>query len=223
LSGIRDSLTYGLTMTTPGLGLFGSGSVRQNLLVIDETGTVGNVIGASYQNDLKAKFHSPLGVGAGGSYGFGSTRLHFSAEWIEQVPLYTVIQAMPFTVTTPSGDSTVTPTVTEAARAVVNWGIGVEHRFGPRVFGYASYHTDRSGRLPGDPPRASFTSWNLQHIAAGATFQVKRSDFALGGSTAFSHQPLPQLPPRPDGRPTLTGFQVHELLFAVTLGWKITF
>jgi len=223
LSGIRDSLTYGVTLTTPSLGLFGSGATHNNTTLIDQTGNVGNVVGASYQEELKATYRSPFGTGVGASYGIGATRFHAAAEWFAEVPLYTVLPATAFTIRTPTGDSTVTAEVNDKLDAVFNFGVGLEHRFSPVLVGFASYHSDQSGRNDGQAPGASITAWNLQHVTGGAMLHAFRSDFAFGLTTAFASQPAPVLPARPDGKPTPQGAEVHELLTTVSLGWKITF
>ena len=223
LSGVRDSLTYGITLTTPSLGLLGGGEARQNLTLVDQTGKLGTITGASYQKDVKADYRSPLGLGAGASYAIANSRLHGAVEWMAEVPEYTVLDAAAFTVKSPTSDSTVALAVNEKLSDVFNWGVGFEHRFSPGLSGYVSYHTDRSARAHGQPVGASFTSWDLQHIAAGTTFRYLRSDFAVGVSTAFASQPVPPLPPRPDGRPTPDNLETHELLFTASLGWKIAF
>jgi hypothetical protein len=228
LNGVRDSLTYGVTLTTPGLGVAGGGNYRQSLNLTDQTGTVGNVIGASYQEGLKAEYHSPVGVGFGASYGFGGTRLHFTGEWWAAVDRYTVIDAAPFTVRVPitvqnpSGDSTVTATVSDQMNSVFNWGVGFEHHFTPDVSGFASYHTDQTGRPSDSPPNASVTAWDLNHVTAGVSFNAWRSNFALGLSTAFGSRPIKSFALRPDRVPP-SDLETHALMVTGSLGWKISF
>jgi hypothetical protein len=223
LSGVRDSLTYGITLTTPNLGVTGSGNTSYNTTLIDQTGTIGNIVGADYQQKLKATYRTPLGAAFGASYGFGATRLHTTVDWFAEVPRYTVLETPEFTVRTPSGDSTVKVVISDELRDVLNWGVGFEHRFSETVVGFASYHTDLSARVEGSPPSASVTRWNLSHFAAGATWHVWRSDLALGISTAFGSQKTPPLPPSPDGGFTPNDLETHETLITVILGWKISF
>ena len=223
LSGIRDSLTYGLTLTTPNVGVMGSGHTEYNSTLIDQTGTLGTIAGADYQEGLDAHFHTPLGVGAGASYGWGQTRIHGAVDWNGEVPRYTVIESPPFVVHTPSGDSTVVMSISDRLNAVFNWGLGLEHRF-DTWSGYASYHTDRSGREQGDPPGASVTRWNLNDAAAGAIFRIWRSDLALGVSAAFGSQPTrPPDQPIGGGTPVPEDLKTHELLVTGLIGWKLNF
>jgi hypothetical protein len=228
LSGARDSLTWGLTLTSPGLGIFGGGAYRQSINLTDQSGTVGNVIGASYQEKLDAKYRSPLGAGAGASYGFGSWRLHASAEWWAKQDRYTIIEGESFTIHVPiragnpTGDSTVTALVQEELKDVVNWGVGIEKNFTPDLAGYASYHTDRSARPADSPPDASVTAWDLNHVTGGITFNAWRSNFAVGGSAAFGNRPIPGSDIRPDRVPPAE-LKSNALILTGTIGWKISF
>jgi hypothetical protein len=222
LSGVRDSLTYGITFTTPGLGLTGGGAYRQSVNLTDQSGSVGNVIGASYQDGLKADYRSPLGAGAGASFGWGSMRIHAAAEWWGKVDRYNVLEGAPFVIKTPIGDSTVTTIVSEDLNSVFNFGVGLERRFSPNVSGYASYHTDRSGRAPDSPPNLSVTAWDLNHVSAGITFNAWRSNFAVGGSAAFGSRPIKSFGPRIDRIPSAE-LESSALILTGTLGWKIAF
>ena len=228
LSGARDSLTYGITFNTPGLGLFGGGAYRKSVSLTDQTGAVGNIIGASYQEDLKAHYHSPLGVGAGASYRWGRLRIHAAAEWWAAVDQYNVLEGEPFVVHVPiragnpTGDSTLTAVVTEKLDEVFNFGFGLEHHFSPDVAGYLSYHTDVSGRPSDAPPDASVTAWDLNHVTAGVTFNAWRSNFAVGASAAFGSRPIPGSGSRPDRIPPAS-LDSQALIVTGTLGWKFTF
>jgi len=223
LSGVRDSLTYGVTLTTPNLGLFGGGSTNYNNALVDQTGATGNVMGASYTPDLTAKHRTPLGAGGGASYAFGGTRLHAAVDWNAEISRYTVLESPDFLIHKPSGDSTAKVVITDRMDAVFNWGVGLEHRFTSTLIGFASYHTDLSGRNQGEAPGASITAWDLSDVAAGVTWHVWRSDFALGVSTAFGNQPTPSVPNPPEGAPAPQDLQTHEMLVTVSLGWKISY
>jgi hypothetical protein len=222
LSGVRDSLTWGLTLTTPSLGITGGGSIAYNTTLIDQTGNFGNVMGADYENELTAHYKSPLGAGGGASYAWGASRIHAAIDWNAAVDRYTVIEGQPFTVRVPSGDSTVHVVITDRLKSVLNWGVGIEHHFSPVLGGYLSYHTDLSGRYEGDAPAASMTRWNLDHVAGGATLHVWRSDLAFGFNAAFATQKTPA-PPPPPGAPSAGELQTHEMLLTGILGWKVSF
>jgi len=223
LSGVRDSLTYGITLTTPNLGIMGGGNTQYNTTLIDQTGTIGNIMGADYSEKLETHYRTPFGAAAGASFGFGASRIHATIDWYAEVPRYTVLDVEPFTVSTPSGDSTVHVVITDQLKEVFNWGVGLEHRFNSTLVGYASYHTDQSGKEKSDPPSGSVTSWDLHHLAAGVNWHVFRSDLAFGLSTASGSQPVAPLPPSPDGGARPDDLDTNELLVTVILGWKISF
>jgi long-subunit fatty acid transport protein len=180
-------------------------------------------MGANYTEDLKAKHKTPLGAGAGASFGVGATRVHAAIDWNGEVSRYTVLESPEFVVHKPSGDSTVKVVISDRMDAVFNWGVGLEHRFSPKLSGFASYHTDLSGRKQGETPSASITAWDLKDVAAGVTWHVLRSDFALGLTTAFGNQPTPSVPGPSEGAPAPQDLQTHEMLVTVSLGWKITY
>jgi hypothetical protein len=223
LSGVRDSLTWGVTVTTANLQVTGSGSTQYNTTLIDQTGSIGNLIGADYRKGLKTEYHTPFGAGAGASYGWTKSRIHAAVDWNGEVPRYTVLETPAFTVSTPSGDSTVQAAVLDQVKSVLNWGLGIEHRFSPKWGGYASYHTDFSGHREGDTPGLSMTRWDLQDVTVGSTIRVGRSDFALGLSGAFANRPVVRVPDPPPGGPAQGELKTNVLLVTVVVGWKISF
>jgi hypothetical protein len=223
LFGVRDSLTWGATLTTPNLGISGGGGSDYNTTLVDQTGRFGTITGANYQTGLAAHFRTPLGVAAGASYGRLLTRVHAAVEWYAEVPRYTVLETAPFVVHMPGGDSTVKAVVTDRLHDVINWGIGIEHHFGLKVGLYASYHTDHSGRQYGEPPGGAVTRWNLHHVGVGAMLHVFRSDLALGFSAATAKQPTPPLPLPPGVGVAARDLETREVLLTVALGWKLSF
>lgn len=223
LSGRRDSLTWGVTVTTPNLQVMGSGNTQYNSTLVDQTGVRGTVMGADYEQDLDAHYKTPVGADVGASYGWGSTRIHAAVDWNGEVARYTVLEPDPFIVSTPSGDSTVHVVIDDRLDAVVNWGLGLEHTFNQKWAGYASYHSDYSARPESDRPSASITHWDLQHVTIGTTLKVKRSDFALGLSGAFAKQPTLRVPEQPAGTTPLQDLHTKVTFVTVVVGWKISF
>jgi len=223
LGGVRDSLTYGVTLTTPNLSVMGGGGTAYNSTLVDQTGAIGNIFGADYRQDLDVKHKTPLGAGGGASFGWGASRLHAAVDWNAEVARYTVIESPDFVVHKPSGDSTVSVVITDQMNSVLNWGVGLEHRFGDTISGFASYHTDLSGRDQGAVPGASITAWDLHDVAVGVTWKVWRSDLAFGVSSAFGSQPTAPPANPGEGAPALKDLQTHEMLVTVNLGWKVSF
>ncbi len=168
--------TFGLTVTTPSLNLFGSGSalVNEGINGFDFNGDgIGDeVVAASYQDGVKSRFNSSWAIGVGGAYRFGKTKIHLSAEWFNAVDKFTVLDTKTF-VAQSIGD-TISAKLTHELDQVLNYGIGIEHSFGEHTTGFASFATDFSGAVPGTETNLSIANWDIRHFAAGAAFTVGR-------------------------------------------------
>jgi len=193
--GLRhDPVTLGITATTPGVHLYGSGSSFTNTAVtgLDTNGdTIPDpVLAAQHLESVDADYRSPSSVGFGGSYHFRDTVLHASAEWFEAIPSYDVMDTTPYTGQT-SGNTLRFP-VTQELKGVFNYGFGVEQRY-TKWSGYASFVTDLSARIPGSNANVSIASWDLYHISGGASFAVGRVDMVLGGTYSYGSENVRQI------------------------------
>ena len=188
-------LTLGITATTPGVHLYGSGSTFTNntLNGLDTNGdqVPDQVMAAQHLEGVSADYRSPSSVGLGGAYQFGDTILHASAEWFEAIDAYDVMDTTPFQGQT-SGASLRFP-VTQELKGVLNYGIGLQQRFPHEWAGYASFVTDLSARIPGSNANASVASWDLYHVSGGASFNVGRVDMVLGGTFSFGSEDVRQI------------------------------
>lgn len=214
LNRIIDDWQFGINVTSPSLSLGGSGEVGYDSTFVVEGGPPGVSSGiiTTSQDDLPARYKSPLGLGGGAAYSFGEgRRFHFATEWRGEVQEFTVIDAEPFPVGE-TGDS-LTFDVSQKLDAVLNAGAGIEYRFSDLLAGYAGFRTDFSAR-PTDVGdfTATTSRWNLYHISGGSTFQVERSDFTLGLVFSFGRSEpfdpldlLPGITPPDDGRLTTAG------------------
>jgi len=190
--------SLGLTLTTPGVRLFGSGKAETNTTVIQAAGPPGgNTFVADYQDNLPATYRSPLSVAAGGTYAIAGTRLYASAEWFQGEEEFDIMELAPF-VAQSTGD-TVVQRVTQQLTGVLNFGFGVEQRFGEATRAYASFRTDRSAAIPEADTDVSVSSWNIYFLTVGATFRVMDADLTLGAGYGFGRQAIPQRPPADGG------------------------
>lgn len=185
-------LTLGLTVTTPSLNLFGSGSALTNSTLVgfdlDGDGQRENYLAARYQDDIPSHYESSLAIGLGGAYQFGKTKIHFSAEWFDTVDPLTVLDTQEFSGQT-SGD-TISFKLTHELQDVLNYGVGIEHAFGERFTGFASVVTDFTGAVPGSEANLSITNWDFYHFAAGAAFSIGRWELTLGAAYASAKDKL---------------------------------
>lgn len=188
--------SLGLTVTTPGVRLFGSGKAETNTSLI--TGDrAANVLVADFQDDVRTTYRSPLSVAAGASYRLDGTRLYGTVEWFQGEEEFAILELAPF-VGQSTGD-TVVPRVTQQFRSVVNFGFGIEHRFGPATRGYASFRTDRSAAIPEAETDVSVSSWDISFFTLGASFRLASAEFTLGAGYGYGRQVVPRGIPPGDG------------------------
>jgi len=176
MSFARGPVTAGVTVTTPSLRISGSGKVGLDRAMF---GTDTTALAASVQPDLAANYRSPLSVGGGASLRLGRTRFHGSAEWFDAIAPYEVMQGQDFVAQLPP--DTVAVDVVQAMDEVVNWAVGIEHAFSPRLSAYLSYATDRSG-LTNKVERAglSILPIDISTATVGTEFGVAALRFTLG-------------------------------------------
>ena len=175
-------LTLGLTLTTPGLHIYGQGSAGANAslagLDLDGDGVPDDFLAADYQDKRPAHYRSPLSVAAGLTFKLQRFRVYASSEWFAGVPPYTVVDTEEF-----EGQSTeehLSTDVTNEFDAVLNMGFGLEYAHSARFKSSASFTTDYSARPPGTETNLSITDWNIYHVMAGVEITIKNSALTLG-------------------------------------------
>jgi hypothetical protein len=174
----------GVSLTTPSLHVAGKGeAVITNSTTSPDT----NTLSATSQTKLEAEFKSPLSVGFGVAWLFGDTRVQASAEWYDAVAPYTVMSGPDYQSQEPVG--TLSVDVVQAQDDVVNWALGVEHAFNPRITGYGSFTSERS-TLTDDIERAdlSMSNFDIRSFRLGADFMVGAVRLTLGGGYAWGSE-----------------------------------
>jgi len=192
VQGKFDNWDVGLTVTTPSLGLFGSGSVGNNLTivgqVVDENGMPLTRIASNYQESVAARYQSTGSVALGAARTFGPTSVHLSGEYFAPVDAYTVVDGQPFTGQT-SGE-TINTAVIDELDDVFNFGVGIERVFSPDLLGYFGFHTDFNAASDNASVNLSHTRWNFYHFSGGATMNAAGTSFTLGGNLALASDTL---------------------------------
>jgi hypothetical protein len=176
-----EAWNAGLSVTTPSLGLFGSGKASYTLSL---SGADANgdgridppVLEAGAADSLDADYRSSWAIGAGASRRWRSTRLYASAEWFAPVGRFTVLA--------PS-DGSGQQGLTQELRSVVNGGLGVEHAFRDDLSVYGAFHTDFSASVGDASANVAISDWDLYHLSGGVSFRIGDNRFTLGGSWAF--------------------------------------
>jgi hypothetical protein len=181
-----DPLTLGLTVTTPSVKLFGTGSLYVNYSGnysgnMSDT-TRKDVLVASNQDDLPSHYNTSWAVGAGVGYRFGKARAHFSAEWYAPVALFSVLETSPFG--GQSDGKQYAAAVTQEMKSVINAGVGLQYTLSPSLSMYGSVVTDISSVPAGSTSTLSLTTWDLLHFSAGVV--VSFNTFAVTGGVSFA-------------------------------------
>lgn len=182
-----DRITLGLTLTTPSLKLYGTGSSGVNSSVVgldlDGDGAADDFMAAAYSNRQPASFRTPLSLAAGATFKLRNFRVYGSAEWFARVRPYTVVDAAEFEAQT-TGEL-LSIDVSHELAPVLNTGIGLEYAHSLRFKSYVSYTTDRSAKKPGTETNLSLTDWDIHHLIAGAEVAVKNSALTFGLGYSF--------------------------------------
>jgi hypothetical protein len=184
-----DSWKLGLTVTTPNVKLYGTGSMGFDATVItqdlDNDGSEGSLIITDFQEGVSANYNSPLSAALGISYTLQNTELDFTTEWFDAIGLYRVLDTAPIV----TADTTLSSNIVDERKSVMNFGLGADHQFNPNLRGYASFRTDFSSATSVDETKTTISTWDIYHIAAGLTFPVGTSEFTFGGIYAFGSEP----------------------------------
>lgn len=182
-----DPFRVGLTVTTPGITIWGRGTVRMNLSILnqdlDGDGNVDTRIANDRQSGLDVNYRSPLSVGLGASWDLGIVVLYAAAEWFDGVPRDKVMDAAPRTALTP--DAPLDLDVSNRMVSVINVGTGLEWRLTPDVSIFGSIRSDFSALQEAGDSDMAMGSWDLSHVTAGAMLRSEFSELFLGFSYAF--------------------------------------
>ena len=185
-------LSLGLTLTTPSVNLFGSGSAyvntQSNGVDANGNGIPDPLFVADYQEKLSSIYRSSWAVGIGASYQIDQFRIDVSAEWYAAVSRFNVLEPISFV-----GQSTGAQyqnTFSAALDPVLNFGAGIEYDAGEHTSWYASVITDNSGVKSGSGTNFAVSSIDYINVTGGGIFSVGRSKITLGLGYAFGSSPI---------------------------------
>ncbi len=212
-------ITGGLTLTTPSIQLGGSGDLSFNESAF---GTDTVALAASVQPNLSATYKSPLSVGAGLAWRIGNARLHGSAEWFDAIQPYFVMQGEDVVAQEPA-DRIIPVDAVQEQDEVLNWALGLEYAFSPKVNAYLSYYTDNS-TLTDEVERAGLgvLPFNISNVNLGTDFVLKSARLTIGfgfgwGSTVDEELTDLLRQEDPDFEATYV-FRSMKLLFGFEIG-----
>lgn len=177
----RGPLQLGLTVTTPSLGLFGSGDIgfTRSVTGIDLDGDLDpdNYLARGYDDDLDADYSSAWAIGAGGSWLYQGTRLHLSAEWYRGVSSE-VLHTDPFS--PGQGLADIVLDLDAEFDDVLNVGVGLEQQITPHTSLYGAFSFDPSALATPYDSRFAVAQWDLYHLTVGAATRIHGSRVTAG-------------------------------------------
>ncbi len=175
-------LTLGFAVTTPSLAIFGGGSAQYTRAAmgfdIDGDGTPDASLSSDLQENIDARYKSPVAFAMGGSYRWRRAAVHVSAEWFDGVDRYDILDASSLPTDFP--ESMIARQVACELSSVFNIGAGLEYKFMDQLTGYCSVTTDRTAAVPGTDTRNALSTWDIYHISAGAALGISGLDLTLG-------------------------------------------
>jgi len=179
-----DPLTIGLTVTSPSLNIFGSGSAGTHLFI---SGIDSNRFDSNYQEGIKSKFNSSWAAGLGGAYNFGNVKLHLSAEWYDAINKYDVLDTEPYV--SQSSGKTLTNDLSHEAKSVINFGFGLDYFATDSLIFSLSVTSDFSAYVENTATNlATYSAWDLIHVAGGSTFSIWKTEVTIGAVYSFGSQ-----------------------------------
>jgi hypothetical protein len=181
-----NPLTVGISVTTPSLNLFGSGSVGTNLFV---SGLDSNRFSSNYQDDVKSEYKTSWAAGFGAAYRLDKYKFHISTEWFNAVNNYYVLDTEPYK--SQSSGEVLTNDFTHQTKSIINYGLGIDYFAADSLIFSASFISDYSAKSDDiglDQPQT--LGLNLFHISAGSTFKVWKSLLTLGLVYTYGSQNL---------------------------------
>jgi hypothetical protein len=197
-----EKIKFGLTITSPSVSLFGSGSTDINLsasgLEYNNGADRDDFLISNYQEDLPSTYNSPLSFGLGAAYKFGQFKLHIATEYYSTVLKYNILSPEPFNSQT--GDLTITNNLSAAADDVLNYGMGFEMYINPKFTLYGAFSTDFSAYAKGEDTNSSVSRWDFYHVTAGAAFTWEKLEITSGVATSFANDDIvfPNIIPETD-------------------------
>jgi hypothetical protein len=184
-----DTWDLGLSLTTPSVRLLGSGSAAYITSAVG--GDLGSgtetTVSVRREQDLDSHYASPWTVGAGAAWRHERNTVHATVEWFGAVDAFDVLDASVF-----AGDpaaSRLLGRLRQQAKSVVNFGFGFQRNVSDRFSYYGAFTTDFTYADKQRNGGHSLSTWDLYHVTAGTSLQVREAKFTLGVAYAFGEDP----------------------------------
>lgn len=200
---------FGLTLTTPSVGLYGKGSVqRQNsVIAISENPAdmADNFLIMDRKTDVTAYYKHPLSIAFGIDYQTDKTRIAITAEYFFKIGTYSTMrpQAEPFLYPRSYADSLSVSQqiagylyVENAAKPVFNMGVGFSQVIYRQLSLLMGAYTDFSSYSKTGNTKDlmnGFDNFDIYHVSTGLSYYRQKQAISLGVTYAFT--PSQKVPP----------------------------
>jgi len=202
----HDAWDLGLTVTTAPVRLLGSGSASYTRSAVEADLGNGPVVSVAVQHvaDLESHYQSPWSVAVGGAYRRSQNTFHGTVEAFESVSAFDVLDTSPFA-SDPSA-ALLVRRLHQAARSVVNFGLGYQRMVSGRFSYYGAFTTDFTFANRDDEGTNSLSTWDIYHVTAGTSLVVRSVKLTMGAAYAFGSdvRSVSTLVVPPGGPPVLT-------------------
>ena len=219
----REAWDLGLTVTTPSVGLFGTGSASYTHSAVGADLGNGPTVDVAVQHldDLSSHYQSPWSAAVGGAYRRGPSTFHGTVEWFDKVAAFDVLDTSALAAD-PAAAGLV-KRLGQQAKSVVNFGLGYERKVSQRFSCYGAFTTDFSFNDKDDAGRNSLSTWDIYHVTAGTSFMVGSVKLTMGAAYAFGsdERSISTIVVPPGGPPALspTPVDVKYSRFRVLVGF----
>jgi len=187
----------GLTITSPGLNIFGNGTVAEDLTLVNVLNESGDNRFSAYASDrqekLKANYKSPLEIAIGGHKTLGKNTFHLNLTHYFGINTYRIIEVEPNVLIRPDLIQGITSSdflnVETAMKSVTNVALGWEQNLKPTLSLMGSFRTDfsfyDSEPALGNQITTEFTQWDIYHFAFGGVKKNDNSSLTIGITSSF--------------------------------------
>ena len=181
-----DPLMLGITITTPSMNIFGSGSTAMNFTSndvdnanFDEAPT----FASDFQEDLPSQFRSSLSIAVGAAYYLENTSFYFSAEWFNRVSEFNIMSPNSFYAQS-SGEE-IDYNTSYSLNSVFNLGLGIKYIVNSDFTYYGSITTDQTAFVENSVNKFAISNWDIFHIRSGGEFNIDKLSITLGFGYGF--------------------------------------
>jgi hypothetical protein len=185
----RPGYDLGIALTTASIDLLGHGKASYSRSVVSTSTPPGAAVELQSESDLASQYRSPWSVAVGGAFRRGRDTVHGTVEWFGALDPYEVVDSSPFP-DNEAGNS-LRDRLQQRANSVVNFGFGYQRKVSERFSMYGAFTTDFTYAEKGDSGSSSLSTWDIYHVTAGVSLDVRGTRLTLGAGYSFGSDTRP--------------------------------